>query len=220
MHNFIRILRAPWRWHSCSTETCRSKINILNIRFILKMYFIDLSFIITVHSYKWIHLPNPDNFVCSLQSNAMHQDRQYRLFSHTYTISSPVSWVVTLPSALVKPKSKLTEQDITQLKWKYHSDVYSTEDTVTLAPTASQMTWTTQNAQSRPTTHTVNLTYLQPTGLQGVPGIPIPHVTNDSSPLYIFMLFFWNYTTTDGRDKQILSPVHGHNGTKAVPAAW
>jgi hypothetical protein len=33
------------------------------------------------------------------------------------------------------------------------------------------------------------------------------------------MLLFLNYTTTDERDKQILTPVNGHTGTEAVPAA-
>jgi hypothetical protein len=45
-HNFIRILRAPWRWRSCSAETCRSKTDILNIWFTLKTHFVGLSFII------------------------------------------------------------------------------------------------------------------------------------------------------------------------------
>jgi hypothetical protein len=43
---FIRILWAPWRWRSCSAETRRSKIDILNIWFTLKMHFVGLSFVI------------------------------------------------------------------------------------------------------------------------------------------------------------------------------
>jgi hypothetical protein len=52
-HNFIRILWAPWRWRSCSAETCKSKIDILNIWFTLKMHFVGLPFIIIVLLCFW-----------------------------------------------------------------------------------------------------------------------------------------------------------------------
>jgi hypothetical protein len=41
-YNFIRILWAPWRWRSYSAETCRSNIDILNIRFTLLWICISL----------------------------------------------------------------------------------------------------------------------------------------------------------------------------------
>lgn len=83
---------------------------------------------LTVLSYKWIHLSNLNNSVHSLQSNKICQAKQYRLFSHTHTLSFAVSWVVTLPSTLVKPQGKLTEQDITQLTLENDSETYSSED--------------------------------------------------------------------------------------------
>jgi hypothetical protein len=43
---FHKDLWALWRWCSCSAETCRSKIDILNIWFTLKMHFVGLSLII------------------------------------------------------------------------------------------------------------------------------------------------------------------------------
>jgi hypothetical protein len=45
-HIFVRIIWAPWTWRSCSAGTCRSKIDILNIWFILK------------NSFRWSYFPS------------------------------------------------------------------------------------------------------------------------------------------------------------------
>jgi hypothetical protein len=50
--SIIRILLAPWSLCSCSTETCSSKIDILNIWFTFKMHFVGLYFIITGEKFK------------------------------------------------------------------------------------------------------------------------------------------------------------------------
>jgi hypothetical protein len=59
MHNFIRILWAPWRWRSYSAETCSSNIDILNTWFTLLWICIPLVLFHRNLKNAWSKFQNP-----------------------------------------------------------------------------------------------------------------------------------------------------------------
>jgi hypothetical protein len=97
------------------------------------------------------------------------------------------------------------------------SDAHSSENEDISAQSTNDTTDTnfTQRADNTncTTAPVVQMFIEGPSGLQQTEA---PDINQYSSPWNVFMLFFFNFTTTGGRDKKILSPVPGHNGRRMV----
>jgi hypothetical protein len=107
MLNLIRIFWDPWRWRSCSAETCRSKIDILNIWFNLKIPFVGLSFI-TI-------------WKCMVLAEKKTEPRHVFLFS--LNISVGTKWVLIKSVSSQRREFKVREQPqwfLTSSMFKLH----------------------------------------------------------------------------------------------------
>ena len=131
------------------------------------------------------------------QSNNMWQARQYRA---QIMITGRRCWVCCVPNHVKVHQAVWllgeTLRNETSQNWHYdqtpthsHKKIRTILPRITVTLTMTQITLLTQTSQTGLTVQTVNLLYLQFTGLQGGPcglwQIQPPHINNDPSPFGI-----------------------------------